>query len=487
MQRPGMIALATSRIAADRVNLVGNCPVIDYGARLAVPSVFAFAKNYIFFHATRTCAELRRENPRMLLMPKGRHVLLQVDSFMQGGMENVVIDLALSLQDTGFKVTIGNLGRSGYAIKAARERGLNVESFPNGLSEEDYVGWLRREKVAIVNAHYSIFGAESCNRAGIPFIETIHNAYVWLDSQSIEKYREADRYISSYICVSNTAALYADVVLGLDVSKMRVIPNGIDVDSINAAQFSRNRSALRMQWGVDESAPVYLNVASILPAKAQLALVKAFELVRDQRPGALLVLLGGAMDESYRDTVVDAIQHANLQESVIVAGHREDVNKYYHAADVFVLPSYWEGWSLSLGEAMANGLPCVVTDVGSAYEFEGHPRVEVVRPPFGDVTALRFDNIASHVYKEDASFIKDLAEAMLRAAKVARGQIDVDFAARLDRRIAYVRYAEIFGGGRTDGHRFALPNSGPNEPTGHGMWRGGAPNAGQSMGRAHAG
>jgi len=445
LNRPGCLALVPGRIAADRIHLVApSCPLIDIQSALSLPAVLAFAKNQLFFHATRTSEELKRELPRRQLKPAGQHVLLQVDSFMQGGMENVVIDLAQSLQDTGFEVTIGILGKSGDAADKARERHLRVESFPNALSEEDYVAWLRLHRVGLVNAHYSIFGAAACQREGIPFVETIHNAYVWFDPETIRKYREAGAHITSYICVSNTAAQYADVVLGLDVSKMRVIPNGIDTRNIDAIHFDSNRSSLRQEWQVGPDAPVFLNVASIMATKAQLPLIRAFARVVEQHPDARLVLLGSVMEKPYQRAIEQAVNDLKLQRQVIFAGYHRDVARYYHAADVFVLPSYWEGWSLSLGEAMANGLSCVITDVGSAYEFEEHDNVRIVAPPFGDITQLNYLNLGKFVYGENSEFERDLAHALIEMANCSRGPINNAMAIRLDRSGAYKKYVTFF-------------------------------------------
>ena len=444
LNRTGCLALTSSKLSADRVRLVASCPVIDMASNQSYTAAVAFSKNYQFFHATHTPAVLKRDSPRQLIKPAGRHVLLQVDSFTHGGMENVVIDLALSLQEAGFKVTIGNLGQSGDAVTKACERGLRVEQFPKGQTETYYEDWIKQNKINLVNAHYSIFGAAICRKENIPFVETIHNSYVWLDSDMINKYREADKHISSYICVSNTAAQYSDVILGLDVSKMRVIPNGIDPGNIDATNFESNRKELRASWQVSPDAPVFLNVASIMATKAQLPLVKAFALVVKKRPDVKLVLLGGVMEKAYNKAIQKAVDDLGLNRHVLFAGFQRDVARYYHAADVFVLPSYWEGWSLSLAEALANGLPCVITNVGSAYQFDNRPNVIVVPPPFNDITELNFLNLGKYVYGSDSDFEMRLADALIKASYHQRGSVDPQLAHELDRAHAYLRYAEHF-------------------------------------------
>lgn len=439
------IAVVYDKENASRIRLISpSCPIIDAGARLSLDAVRAYSKNLLFIRSTRTEEELKRKAPSLISAKAHKHVVLQVDSFTQGGMENVVIDLALSLESSGFQITIANYGQGGDSEQKAKELGLKVVSLPENFSDEAYRSWLVEEKVDLVNAHYSVRGASVCFDLRIPFVQTIHNSYVWLGPGQIEKYREADSYTSQYICVSITAARYADAVLGLDVSKMQVVPNGIDPGAIDAESFEVNRTHLRRSWGVDDNVTVYLNVASIMATKAQLPLVKAFAKVVEQAPEARLVLLGSVMEASYKIAIEKAIRELGLQRHVIWAGYDRHVSRYYHASDVFVLPSYWEGWSLSLGEAMANGLSCVVTDVGSAYEFEDFSRVEIIEPPFGDIALLNYKNLGDYVYSEDVVFEERLANAMIKVAGQKREGVSIRLAEKLDRRVAYCKYYDIF-------------------------------------------
>lgn len=441
------VALVNSAKTAARIRLISKTPILDIKSTQTIFALKAFAKNTIFFKATREAKDLERILPSLILSPEKKHILLQVDSFTNGGMENVVIDLGLSLQTLGFKVTIGNLGTSGDMALKAEDKGLKVENFPKNFSQDNYRAWLKNNKVNIVNAHYSLYGAEMCQQENIPFIETIHNSYVWLDPKAKAAYTNADQYISKYICVSNTAAKYADICLELDVEKMQVIRNGIDSGNIDLNSFENNRLRLRNSWNVDEYSPVFLNVASIMATKAQLPLIKAFSKVVEKIPTARLVLLGSVMEKNYFQEIEKTIQEMSLADNVIIAGYHRDVAAYYHAADFFVLPSFWEGWSLSLGEAVANGLACIITDVGSAYEFVDDESVKIISPPFGDITQLNYFNLNKYLYTNNDDFNNRLAEAMLSMFE----QIDIEnrslnstYIKEFDSELAYKKYAEIF-------------------------------------------
>ena len=119
-------------------------------------------------------------------------------------------------------------------------------------------------------------------------------------------------------------------------------------------------------------------------------LVKAFSLVAKSHPNSRLVLLGSVVEGAYGKGVRTFVKGAGLEKNVVFAGYDRAVGSYYCAADVFVLPSFWEGWSLSFGEALYSGMPIVSTTVGAAREFAHINNVLLVEPPFGDVTNLNF-------------------------------------------------------------------------------------------------
>ena len=444
LRRPGCVALVSARQAAARVRLTATCPVLDAAAAQARHGLVAFAKNHHCFHQTWSAPELRRLPPRPLRRPAWRRIVLQVDDFARGGLENVVLDLADSLRRAGFVVTFVVLRRPGAAARRAADMGFAVQTFAPDLDATDYAQWLQQHHIHLVNAHYSVFAARECNAAGIPFVATLHNTYVWLAPQTAEQYRAADPHTAAYLCVSHRVATYADMALGLDVGKMRVLPNGIDTARLDLENLPANRRALRREWQVTDSDPVFLNVASIMATKAQLPLTHAFAATLKRRPGAKLVLLGGVMEESYLSEIKQAIDQLGITDNVVLAGHQETVAPYYHAADVFVLPSYWEGWSLALAEAAVCGLACAATDVGAAEEFARFAAVEIIKPPFDDITELNWSNLRQFVYTEQPKFIAAIAGAMLAALPAERCGANMALARKLHRAQAYARHIEVF-------------------------------------------
>ena len=129
----------------------------------------------------------------------------------------------------------------------ARRAGLEVLTLPILQRELRYRELLIERRVDVVNAHYSLFGAHCAAESGLPFVQTLHNTYVWFSADQIAAYRANDPYTTAYICVSNDVAYYSDAKLGLPPDKMVVIPNGVDRARLQVADSARVRHGLRRE------------------------------------------------------------------------------------------------------------------------------------------------------------------------------------------------------------------------------------------------
>lgn len=421
--RTGAVGFAGRLDVAERLDLLGipNLVVNPPGSLLDV--AVRYADNRRFFERSRPEEERRRILPEPWLDDRTRRVMIQVDDFHQGGLENVVLGLARGLRDRGLDVTLLILGRPGPAAEQAREAGFAVATLPAGRREASYRAWLTEHRVDLVYAHYSTFGARIAGDLGIPFVQVVHNTYVWLDERAIDAYREADASTTGYLCVSTEVARYCDRRMGLSVDKMIVVPNGVEVGRLDAARSSEDPGRLRHELGLSADDFVFLNVASIHATKAQGFLVSAFARMLDDRPGARLVMVGSACDPAYERGLRRRIADLGLERHIILAGQRADVGRFYAMADAFVLPSLWEGWSLALTEAACAGLPLIATDVGGARELIAEVGGRLVRPPFGSICEVDADVIPRLVRDEDPRFVAELAAAMREATGAPRRSV----------------------------------------------------------------
>jgi glycosyltransferase involved in cell wall biosynthesis len=121
--------------------------------------------------------------------------------------------------------------------------------------------------------------------------------------------------------------------------------------------------AVRAEWGIPSDAFVVGHVGSFSPPKNHAFLVEiAKELVRREPETRFLWVGDGAL----RPAVQAQVMQAGLDRNVCFAGVRRDVARLLAAMDVFVFPSLWEGMPLSLIEAQAAGLRCVVSEAITA-------------------------------------------------------------------------------------------------------------------------
>ena len=95
------------------------------------------------------------------------------------------------------------------------------------------------------------------------------------------------------------------------------------------------------------------------PPKNHDILIKIFAELKKIEPTAKLMLVGGGDRET---EIIQKIERLGISKDVILTGVRSDVNELMQAMDVFVLPSLYEGFPVTMMEAQASGLPCIVSD-----------------------------------------------------------------------------------------------------------------------------
>ena len=401
-----------------------------------------FAADRTFMACNLRPESLRRVLPRPL-WPARPRILLQTDDFMQGGLEGVVIDLAAALRSLGADVTLLVLGRTGPDVDRARQTGAEVVEFHGDRDPARHRALLQRG-FDVVNAHDSLGGAAIAAELGVPFVQTLHNTYVWFPPERQEAYRAADAHTTAYVAVSAQVLCYADLRLGLDRDKAVVVGNGIDAGRVVASPFG-GEHPMRRQFGLQPDDIVFLNVASSYAPKAQRIAVHALAKLLREQPRARLVLLGRAMDPAYDAVVRRDAARLGIEHAVVFAGYHPDPAPFYAFADVFLLPSYFEGCSLAVLEAIAAGLPLVLSDVGAAREQMVMGRGALIRPPFDSIHQIDWTNLGPLVDTVQPDFVSRTAEAMATVVRRDLGVRQPFTTWAMDRRHMADAYLRLFG------------------------------------------
>lgn len=175
---------------------------------------------------------------------------------------------------------------------------------------------------------------------------------------------------------------HAHAAVGYDEARIDVIPNGFDLGRFQP--HAEARTTVRAELGLPPDTPLVGVVGRYHPLKNHLGFLSAAAEVRARHPDARFLLAGRDVDTRNTE-LTRAIAKRDLGAHVILLGPRDDVPRLMASLDVLASPSHSEGFPNVIGEAMACGVPCAVTDAGDSAEIVADTGRVV---PVGDMRGL---------------------------------------------------------------------------------------------------
>jgi glycosyltransferase involved in cell wall biosynthesis len=295
-----------------------------------------------------------------------------------------------NLAQAGFDIT--GVSAAGSHVPALQAHGIHHIAVPMTRSITpiaDLVAlWrlyrvFKRERFTVVHCHTpkaELLGQVAARLARIPIVvDTYRGIYDRAGSSRLRRWllvtlsRLAASCADLVLCQSREAAEELRRERFCDPHRLALLGNGVDV-----RQFDRTRlipaeiEDARRSLGLDAGRPVIGFVGRLVREKGILDLIAAMRLVRAQVPGAQLLVVGPT-DEAKPDAVMPQLAGlGNPGDGYVFAGLRTDMPVLYGLMDVFVLPSYREGFPRAPMEASAMGVPCVVTDIPGCREVVQH-------------------------------------------------------------------------------------------------------------------
>jgi glycosyltransferase involved in cell wall biosynthesis len=306
-------------------------------------------------------------------------------SMGMGGADKQVLTAAEEMPSRGHEVLIVSLTALGPMGLEARRLGIPTESLemPRGVPDPRglvrLVGLIRRWKPDVIHSH--MVHANLMARALRLFVKvpvlvsTIHNVYEG-GRLPMMAYRVTNGLADQMTIISQAAAdrFVSERIVPREL--LRVIPNGVDIERyLNV--LPSVREALRQSLGI-ERAFVWLAVGRFEIAKDYPNMLRAFAKVREQRPDAVLLLVGRGSLQQETEALARTV---GVDAAVRFLGVRNDVPSFMSVADGYVMSSAWEGMPMVLLEAAAAELPIVATKVGGNHEVVSDTDSGFLVPP----------------------------------------------------------------------------------------------------------
>jgi glycosyltransferase involved in cell wall biosynthesis len=337
-------------------------------------------------------------------METGSNILFLARSLGQGGAERQLIELAKGLARKGYPVQVLVFYGRGDLEQELLEAGIGVRNL-NKTGRWDMIIFLirlyqtvRKYKPKILHSYLGT--ANSLAILLKPFLP--HTQIVWgvrASNMDLEEYGwvarwsyQIESWLSPFadliICNSEAGRIHA-VAKGFPAKKISVIPNGIDIERFKPDPVAR--LCCRTEWGIKAKEVLIGLIGRLDPMKDHPTFIRAAAKYAAAHSNARFVCVGDGPDD-YRRKLQQMSANLGLQEKLIWVGGRNDMPTVYNALDLLTSSSaYGEGFSNAIGEAMASGIPCVVTDVGDSAKIVAETGV-VIAPRKEDALVAAWEN-----------------------------------------------------------------------------------------------
>jgi glycosyltransferase involved in cell wall biosynthesis len=302
------------------------------------------------------------------------HVVFDLNG---GGMESLVAAMASKWRGTNVSISVitlsGRVGHVGEEVRGLVDAFTVLRPAPiSMLAPTELASAIRSTRPDVVHLHTGAWlkGVYAARLADVPrIVYTEHGREHDDPLMNRLQDRLAAQWTDHVAAVSPRLSRYMSSAVGVEPTRVVTIPNGVDTDVFCPGDAP---AALRTRLAIPPGAIVIGSVGRLVPVKAFSRLVSSYAEIRKRRPAGsaplLLVIFGEGGD---RAAIEATAERLGVRDGVRLPGWTNRPADAYRLLDVFVMTSLSEGMSISLMEAMACGIPPVVTDVGSNAEVLG--------------------------------------------------------------------------------------------------------------------
>ena len=285
-----------------------------------------------------------------------------------GGGESHLLSLVENLNFTLYSPIVLSF-TDGPMIQQLQQMNIPVHIIPSTRAF-DFSAWSKvkalmiEEQIDLVHAHgtranSNVFKAASALK--LPLVYTVHGWSFHVDQPWLVKKLRimGERFLTSRsqqnICVSvSNQKTGIDTIPGFNSI---VINNGINQKKFDAAGQYRD---IRKELNVPANACLVLFIARFTNHKQPLVLIRAFIKALEKNPDLYLLMVG---DGDQKEEALQLVKLSNAGKQILFQPFGQDVPHLLAAADIFVLPSLWEGLPIGLLEAMSMGKAIIASNV----------------------------------------------------------------------------------------------------------------------------
>ena len=298
-----------------------------------------------------------------------------------GGAEMMLFKLTQTMNKNLFKINIISLSSEGHLNKSFEKIGIEVNnchiSFLRPLSGLiSLYRYIKKAKPDIVQTwlyHADFLGGIFAFAMGIKnIVWNIRGSYIGFKLNKVHTFLIIhingllSKFIPKFI-ISNShecTNIFSDIGYKRDIFK--VIPNGFDTHKFSPNQ--KFRKVLRKEINISENSKLIGYFARFDIQKNHFGFIKIASEIKSKYPNVYFVLAGSGID--YHNIILlNWIDKFNLRSSFRLLGNRKDIHILNSALDLYLSPSYGEGFPNAIGEAMSCGVPCIATNVGDCKQI----------------------------------------------------------------------------------------------------------------------
>lgn len=280
---------------------------------------------------------------------------------------------------------------------------------------------LRPDLVHTHNPKPGIYGRLAARAVGVPgIVNTVHGLYATPEDPlarralvyALERLAAACSHAELVQNLEDRAVLRR---LGVPEDRLVLLGNGVDLRRFRPPQGPEERERARRALGVPGDAVVVGTVGRLVWQKGFRELFEVARRLAVARPQVTFVVVGPTDPDKADALGEDDLAEARRAGNVVFTGGRDDVDELYAGFDLFVLPSYREGFPRSAMEAAASGLPVVATDIRGCRQAVDHEVTGLLVPlrdaaGLADAVARLVDSEADRRRMGEAAVTKARAE-----------------------------------------------------------------------------